>query len=178
MKEQKEIQEILFQEEKEKVKNTKKDLKRKKQLEKIAKASDTTLKHHSDKLNKTSDVTDLTKTQKFMNFTSDIKTSVLDNIEDNINSTKEKTKYGIGNILVNGILIIASLTFFIYSILFTTIQTNQLYLLIGGLIILSMIAIFCISIVCGKILYRVLSIFNYLVFIGYVIFNLLIVIGI
>lgn len=121
---------------------------------------------------------DLSKTQRFINFTNEFTDNILENVQDNIKSTKTTKRYGIGNILINGILIIASLFFYIYSILFTNIQTNQTYLLIGGVIILGMITIFCISMVSGRILSKVLSILDYLVFIGYIIFNLLVVIGI
>ena len=155
----KELKEILFEDEPTD-KKTKKDKKRQQQLNEIAKSAI---------------LEPLSNTTKFKEFTDDVKESIYDNVEDNINQTT-KVKYGIGNILVNGIFIIASLIFYIYSILFTNIQSDETYLLIGGLIILTMISFFCISIVCGKILYYVLSILNYLIFIGYIIFNLLLVI--
>ena len=159
-KKQDELRNILFKEENKKVKNEKKDLKRQEDLNKIAKSG---LEYQ--KLN-------LENTTRF----DDIKESVLENVGNNIN--EESNKYGIGNILVNGILIILSLGYFIYSILFTNIQVEDTNLLIDGGIILSMIMLFCVSIVCGKILYKVLSVFNYLLFIGYIIFNLLVILKI
>lgn len=160
---QKELKEILFEDENNKVKNTKKDNKRKEQLNKIAK----------------SDIDDkpkvkLENTTKFKEFKDEVTSSVYDNLEDNINKNKDN-KYGIGNIIIIGIFIILSLTYYIYSILFTNIQTNDTYLLIEGVIILSMITFFCISIVCGKILYRILSVLNYLIFIGFIVFNILLI---
>ena len=170
-KDQEELKEILFKESNKKVKNKKKDKKRKEQLNKIAKSE-----YDKPKVEKIDNT--LYNTNRFKDFTDDVKETVYDNLEDNINIDNKKTTYGIGNILVNGIFIIASLVFYIYSILFTNIQSDETYLLIGGLIILGMIAMFCISIVSGKILYHILSILNYLTFIGYIIFNLLLVIGI
>ncbi len=157
---QEELKNILFKEDSKKVKNEKKDLKRKEALNKIARSG-----VEYQKFN-------LENTTRF----DDIKESVLENVEDNIN--KESNKYGIGNILVTGILIILSLGYFIYSILFTNIQVEDTNLLIDGGIILGMIMVFCISIVCGKILYKVLSVLNYLLFIGYIIFNILVILKI
>lgn len=163
---QKELKEILFEEEQNKVRNKKRDEKRKKQLNKIAKSGIDDQKQKKK----------LENTTKFKEFKNDVKSSVYDNLEDNINNTGENTKYGIGNIIVIGLFIIISLVYYIYSILFTNIQTNDTYLLMGGLIILVMITFFCISIVCGKILYKILSVLNYLIFIGYIVFNLLLII--
>ncbi len=163
---QKELKEILFEEEQNKVRNKKRDEKRKKQLNKIAKSGIDDQKQKKK----------LENTTKFKEFKNDVKSSVYDNLEDNIKNTGENTKYGIGNIIVIGLFIIISLVYYIYSILFTNIQTNDTYLLMGGLIILVMITFFCISIVCGKILYKILSVLNYLIFIGYIVFNLLLII--
>ena len=164
IKKQKELKEILFEEEKNKVKNEKKDKKRKEQLNKIAKSG------IDDKPK-----VKLENTTKLKNLKNEVTTSMYDNLEDNINNTNTDSKYGIGNIMVIGIFIIASLIYYIYSILFTNLQTDDTYLLIEGLIILAMITFFCISIICGKILYRILSILNYLIFIGFIIFNLLLI---
>ena len=71
-----------------------------------------------------------------------------DCVTENIKT--EKKKFGIGNIVISDLLIIISLAFYIYSIIFTNYQNNELYLLIGGLIILSMIMFFCISIISSK----------------------------
>lgn len=122
------------------------------------------------------DLKDLTKTQKLLDLTNEIKVSMLNNVDENIKV--EKKKFGIGNIVISDLLIIISLAFYIYSILFTNYQNNQLYLLIGGLIILSMIMFFCISIISSKTLSKVFSVFIYLIFIGYILFNLILVLGI
>ena len=101
---------------------------------------------------------------------------MLNNVDENI-KPKEK-KFSIGNIVISDIIIIISLAFYIYSILFTNYQNNELYLLIGGLIILAMIMFFCISTISGRILSKIFSVLIYLLFIGYVLFNLILVLGI
>lgn len=128
-------------------------------------------------LDEDKDLINLGKTQKFLDLTNEIKLSMLNNVNDNIKDTQQK-KFGIGNIIITDILIIISLAYYIYSILFTNIQTSQLYLLIGGLIILCMIMFFCISIISNRTVSKLFSILNYLIFIGYVLFNLILVIGI
>lgn len=112
------------------------------------------------------------KTQKILEFTSNIQTSVLKNLDNNLETQHETKKRGIGNILITDLLIIISLVYYIYSIIFTDLQSNQLYLLIGGCFILSMITLFCLSLISNKILYKIFSILNYLVFISYILFNL------
>lgn len=165
----------LRKELKKKEKREKKIAKEEKRLESIAtkeikgKIKDNTLLDDED-------LKDLTKTQKFLDLTNEIKVSMLNNVDENIKV--EKKKFGIGNIVISDLLIIISLAFYIYSILFTNYQNNQLYLLIGGLIILSMIMFFCISIISSKTLSKIFSIFIYLIFIGYILFNLILVLGI
>lgn len=165
----------LKKEKKKKEKLDKKILKQEKRLESIA------TKEINDKIKDNTlvddeDLKDLTKTQRLLNLTNEIKVSMLNNVDDNIKV--EKKKFGIGNIVISDLLIIISLAFYIYSILFTNYQNNQLYLLIGGLIILSMIMFFCISIISSKTLSKLFSIFIYLIFIGYILFNLILVLGI
>ena len=46
------------------------------------------------------------------------------------------------------------------------------------LIILGMIMFFCISIISNRTISKIFSVLNYLVFIGYVLFNLILVLGI
>ena len=122
------------------------------------------------------DIRDITKTQRFLDLTNEIKVSMLNNVDENI-KPKEK-KFSIGNIVISDIIIIISLAFYIYSILFTNYQNNELYLLIGGLIILAMIMFFCISTISGRILSKIFSVLIYLLFIGYILFNLILVLGI
>ena len=159
----------LRKELKKKEKREKRIAKEEKRLESIA------TKEINDKIKDNTlvddeDLKDLTKTQKLLDLTNEIKVSMLNNVE--------KKKFGIGNIVISDLLIIISLAFYIYSILFTNYQNNQLYLLIGGLIILSMIMFFCISIISSKTLSKVFSVFIYLIFIGYILFNLILVLGI
>ncbi len=165
----------LRKELKKKEKREKRIAKEEKRLESIA------TKEINDKIKDNTlvddeDLKDLTKTQKLLDLTNEIKVSMLNNVDENIKV--EKKKFGIGNILISDLLIIISLAFYIYSILFTNYQNNQLYLLIGGLIILSMIMFFCISIISSKTLSKVFSVFIYLIFIGYILFNLILVLGI
>ena len=165
----------LRKELKKKEKREKRIAKEEKRLESIA------TKEINDKIKDNTlvddeDLKDLTKTQKLLDLTNEIKVSMLNNVDENIKV--EKKKFGIGNIVISDLLIIISLAFYIYSILFTNYQNNQLYLLIGGLIILSMIMFFCISIISSKTLSKVFFVFIYLIFIGYILFNLILVLGI
>ena len=153
----------------------KKILKEERRLEKEA-AKEINDKIKDNTLVDDEDLKDITKTQRFLDLTNEIKVSMLNNVDENINT--EKKKFGIGNIVISDLLIIISLAFYIYSILFTNYQNNELYLLIGGLIILSMIMFFCISIISSKIISKVFSILIYLIFTGYVLFNLILVLGI
>ena len=176
-----ELKEILMNDEdkkrlkKEKKKKEKMIDKKEKKLEKTA------IKEFNDKSKKNTlmddeDIRDITKTQRFLDLTNEIKVSMLNNVDENI-KPKEK-KFSIGNIVISDIIIIISLAFYIYSILFTNYQNNELYLLIGGLIILAMIMFFCISTISGRILLKIFSVLIYLLFIGYILFNLILVLGI
>ena len=179
-----ELKEILMNDEDKK--ELKKEKKKKERLEKKIQKEEKRLekeaaKEINDKINDNTlvddeDLKDITKTQRFLDLTNEIKVSMLNNVDENINT--EKKKFGIGNIVISDLLIIISLAFYIYSILFTNYQNNELYLLIGGLIILSMIMFFCISIISSKIISKVFSILIYLVFTSYVLFNLILVLGI
>lgn len=180
-----ELKEILMNDDDKK--EIKQENKRKKKKERIVAKEEKRLEKEAIKdiqkelkdnsLNKVKDLASLDKTQKFLDLTNEIKLSMLNNVNDNIKDTQQK-KFGIGNIIITDILIIISLAYYIYSILFTNIQTSQLYLLIGGLIILCMIMFFCISIISNRTISKIFSILNYLIFIGYVLFNLILVIGI
>lgn len=161
---------------KRKLQKKKRIAKEEKRLEKEA-IKDINKELKDNTLDEDKDLINLGKTQKFLDLTNEIKLSMLNNVNDNIKDTQQK-KFGIGNIIITDILIIISLAYYIYSILFTNIQTSQLYLLIGGLIILCMIMFFCISIISNRTVSKLFSILNYLIFIGYVLFNLILVIGI
>lgn len=172
-----ELKEILMNDDdkKELRKKEKKIEKEKRRLEKVAK------KEINDKIKDNTliddnDLKDITKTQRFLDLTNEIKVSMLNNVDDNIKT--EKKKFRIGNIVISDLIIIISLAFYIYSILFTNYQNNELYLLTGGLIILSMITLFCISIISSKGLSKFFSILIYLIFILYILFNLTLVLGI
>lgn len=121
----------------------------------------------------------LSKTQKFIDFTREIQTSMLNNVDNNLDiDLVKKKKNGFASVMIIDFCIIISLIFYIYSILFTDIQNNQLYLLVGGGFILLMITLFCLSIISNRILYKIFSVLNYLTFAGYILFNLTLVLGI
>lgn len=176
-----ELKEILMNDEdkkrlkKEKKRKEKMIAKEEKRLEKTA-IKELNNKSEDNTLLDDEDIKDITKTQKFLDLTNEIKVSMLNNVDENI-KPKEK-KLSIGNIVISDIIIIISLAFYIYSILFTNYQNNELYLLIGGLIILAMIMFFCISTISGRILSKIFSVLIYLLFIGYILFNLILVLGI
>ena len=178
-----ELKEILMNDEDKK--ELKKEKKKKERLEKKIQKEEKRLEKEAEKeindkikdntLVDDEDLKDITKTQRFLDLTNEIKVSMLNNVDENI---KVEKKFGIGNIVISDLLIIISLAFYIYSIIFTNYQNNELYLLIGGLIILSMIMFFCISIISSKVISKVFSILIYLIFTGYVLFNLILVLGI
>lgn len=121
----------------------------------------------------------LSKTQKFIDFTREIQASMLNNVDNNLDiDLVKKKKNGFASVMIIDFCIIVSLIFYIYSILFTDIQSNQLYLLVGGGFILLMITLFCLSIISNRILYKIFSVLNYLTFAGYILFNLTLVLGI
>lgn len=158
----------LMKEERKRKKNEKKNAK---EVFKLEQKDEKTINKNIDEINNN----ELSKTQRLMDMTNEIKLSMINNTSNNINNNKI---LGIGGIIVNDILIIISLVYYIYSILFTNIQNNQVYLLIGGIIILAMIIFFCISIIANKTLSKIFTILNYFIFICYIFFNLILVIGI
>lgn len=176
-----ELKEILMNDEDKKRLRKKKKKKEKMIAKEEKRLEKTAIKEFNDKSKKNTlmddeDIRDITKTQRFLDLTNEIKVSMLNNVDENI-KPKEK-KFSIGNIVISDIIIIISLAFYIYSILFTNYQNNELYLLIGGLIILAMIMFFCISTISGRILSKIFSVLIYLLFIGYILFNLILVLGI
>ena len=169
--ETRELKEILMNDEE------KKELRKKKKKEKRKKKEENNEIENIEPIKEEKIENHLNRTQKFLDLTNEIKLSMLNNVEENIN-VKEEKKFKIGNIVITDFLIIASLAYYIYTIIFTNIEISQLYLLIGGSIILSMIFLFCLSIISKRILSKVLSILIYLIFIGYILFNLILVLGI
>ena len=157
------------------LKEEKKILKEEKKLEKKA-IKEIKEEIENNTIEEDDDLKNLSKTQKLLDLTNEIKLSMLNNVDENIKD--EKKKFKIGNLIFMDILIIISLAYYIYSILFTNVQKNQLYILIGGVIILLMIMLFCISAVTGKKVSTFFSVINYLVFISFILFNLTLVLGI
>ena len=172
-----ELKEILNIDDDEKLdkKKKKKILKEEKKLEKKA-IKEIKEEIENNTIEDDEDLKNLSKTQKLLDLTNEIKLSMLNNVDENIKA--EKKKFKIGNLIFMDILIIISLAYYIYSILFTNVQQNQLYILIGGIIILLMIMLFCISAVTSKKVSTFFSIINYLVFIAFILFNLTLVLGI
>ena len=172
-----ELKEILNIDNDEKLdkKKKKKILKEEKKLEKKA-IKEIKEEIENNTIEEDDDLKNLSKTQKLLDLTNEIKLSMLNNVDENIKD--EKKKFKIGNLIFMDILIIISLAYYIYSILFTNVQKNQLYILIGGVIILLMIMLFCISAVTGKKVSTFFSVINYLVFISFILFNLTLVLGI
>ena len=172
-----ELKEILNIDDDEKLDKEKKKkiLKEEKKLEKKA-IKEIKEEIENDTIEEDDDLKNLSKTQKLLDLTNEIKLSMLNNVDENIKD--EKKKFKIGNLIFMDILIIISLAYYIYSILFTNVQKNQLYILIGGVIILLMIMLFCISAVTGKKVSTFFSVINYLVFISFILFNLTLVLGI
>lgn len=96
------------------------------------------------------------------------------NINENI---KEERKKGYNYITYTGIFNLIALAYFIYALLYTNYLDNEIFLVINGSIILFMFLIFDISILTSKKTNKVLSIFNFLILIGYITFNLLNILG-
>lgn len=178
--ETRELKEILMNDEE--AKELKK--KRKKKKEKLEEALEDEITYDNVKEENEKDVKvdNFSKTQKLIDLTNELKLSMLNNVSDNLNDDDDedakKKPFKIGNIILTDFLIIISLAYYIYTIIFTNIQTSQLYLLIGGAIILAMILFFCLSIISKRILSKVFSIIIYLIFIGYIVFNLTLILGV
>lgn len=158
--------------------NLEKKKKRKKRKDLEIESNNETNKNVAKEINEVN-TDNLSKTQKFIDFTREIQASMLNNVDNNLDiDLVKKKKNGFASVMIIDFCIIVSLIFYIYSILFTDIQNNQLYLLVGGGFILLMITLFCLSIISNRILYKIFSVLNYLTFAGYILFNLTLVLGI
>lgn len=104
------------------------------------------------------------------------KTKELFALTNNINLFKDENKHNgnIINIVIQSLFIITMLTYYILSIVFTEFQDNQLYLLINGISTLVAVLIYCIISISKNKLVKIFSVFNYLIIIGFIIFNTLI----
>lgn len=96
------------------------------------------------------------------------------NVKENI---KEERKKGYNYITFIGTFILIALTYFIYSLLFTSYLDNKMFLLIDSGIILLMFLLFGITILTTKKNNKFLSVLNLLILFGYIIFNALNVLG-
>ena len=96
------------------------------------------------------------------------------NVNENI---KEERKRGYNYITYTGIFNLTALAYFIYALLYTNYLDNEMFLVINSGIILLMFLIFDISILTSKKTNKVLSIFNFLILIVYITFNLLNILG-
>lgn len=93
---------------------------------------------------------------------------------DDYDELDDNKKYGSGLIIVMGLFLLISTGIFLYSILFTDNLDKNKFLIIDSIIISSMYFLFGLSIISGKRFSKFLSIFNYLIFIVFIIFNVLI----
>ena len=93
---------------------------------------------------------------------------------DDYDEFDDNKKYGSGLIIVMGLFLLISTGIFLYSILFTDNLDKNKFLIIDSIIISSMYFLFGLSIISGKRFSKFLSIFNYLIFIVFIIFNVLI----
>lgn len=96
------------------------------------------------------------------------------NLNENI---KEERKKGYNYITFIGVFILIALAYFIYLLIFTNYLDNEMFLLINGGIILLMVLLFGISILTTKRNNKFLSVLNFLILIGYIVFNVLTVLG-
>jgi len=96
------------------------------------------------------------------------------NLNENI---KEERKKGYNYITFIGIFILIALAYFIYALIFTSYLDNEKFLLIDGGIILIMFFLFCLTILTTKRNNKFLSILNFLILLGYIIFNVLNILG-
>lgn len=101
----------------------------------------------------------------------------VESFDDDITDNKKQKKYNIGHIIINGVFVITSIVYYIYSVIFTTYQNNEKFLFINSAVLLSMIILFCISIIFNKRISKFFSIINYILFLGFLIFNILINVG-
>ena len=97
------------------------------------------------------------------------------NINDNI---KEERKKGYNYITFIGVFILIALTYFIYSLIFTSYLDNEKFLLIDSSIILLMFLLFNITLITTKRNNKFLSILNFLILLIYIAFNVLTILGI
>lgn len=97
---------------------------------------------------------------------------IFDEDKDNILDIKDD-RHGISNNIIVGIMIILSIIYLIYSIIFTNQLNNQRYMIIDASILVGMIFIFGISIICRKKGYIFFSVLNYLLLICYLVFNIM-----
>ena len=115
-----------------------------------------------EKLNQTKKFEDLTQTlNKEININEE-------DIEEDI-----KSKYGSGIIIVMGLFLIISTSLCIYSILFTSILDKNKYLYIDIMSLSGMYFLFCLSLISGKKFSKFITILNYIAFIIFISFNIL-----
>ena len=85
-----------------------------------------------------------------------------------------ENKNGNGLIITMGLFLLISVGIFIYSIVFTDNLDKNKFLVIDSIVISSMYFLFGLSIISGKRFSKFLSVFNYLIFILFTLFNVLI----
>lgn len=147
--------------EKKKVKENNK--KNNKEEDSFEKEFDNSLKENKkEELLEKTGVLELTRQMKF-------------NMQDNIEEEKKK---GYNFITDIGVCILIALAYFIYALLFTSYLENELFLIINASIILFMFILFGITMITTKKNNKVLAIFNFIILLGYIAFNILNIVGI
>ena len=102
---------------------------------------------------------------------------IFDDDKENILDIKDDNRHGISNNIIMGIMIILSIIYLVYSIIFTNQLNNQRYMIIDASILVGMIFMFGISIMCKRTCYIFFSVLNYLLLIGYLVFNIMLNMG-
>ena len=134
----------------------------------------------------------LESTNKYEDLDNNIKTLDENDTKERKNIFKREIEYNIeeddilktnklfntGLLITNGLFILISTGMFLYSIIFTNTLNKEKLLIIDSIILSSMYFIFGLSIITHKSFSKILSIFNYLIFIAFISYNVLITLNI
>lgn len=111
---------------------------------------------------------EISKTQ-----TLDITTQMKLNLEEVKKENYTKKKKGISILNVIGELNLICIGFYIYRLIFTNYQDNQLNYTINGGIIVLLVFLFGLSIVSNKSISKIFKVLNFLAIFAFVVFNVL-----
>ncbi len=126
-------------------------------------------------LEETKQYEDLTKTiDKDIDIKDNVfKKEIAYNHDDDDDEFDEEKSFGSGLIITMGLFLLISTGIFIYSIIFTNNLDKNKFLIIDSIILTSMYFLFGLSIITNKKFGKFLSIINYLAFISFIAFNVL-----